>query len=134
MTGTGPHIRAGASKSGPPHGNPDEDPHEYPVAVLSATLVQAVMDALGEGVGDFAIRAGVATVVVADAVSGACPAWALPYAQITALACAVAAWWPDEVFETAAACDLLLSCLLNGDQVMATDVLTQPRSRGLARV
>lgn len=36
------------------------------------------------------------------------------------------------VFETATACDLLLSCVLNGDQVMATDVLTEACSRDLA--
>ena len=37
------------------------------------------------------------------------------------------------LFETAAACDLLLSCVLNGDQVMATDVLTDPSTQDLAR-
>jgi hypothetical protein len=41
--------------------------------------------------------------------------------------------WPCAVFETAAACDLLLTCVLNGDQFMATDVLTDPDSQDLAR-
>jgi len=71
--------------------------------------------------------------VVAGAARGICPAWALPYADFTALADAASAVWPGEVFETAVACDLLVSCVLDGEQVMATDVLAQPGSRGLAR-
>jgi hypothetical protein len=57
----------------------------------------------------------------------------LPYEEFTALADAVGAVWPCEVFETAAASDLLLSCVLNGDQFIAADVLTDPCSQDLAR-
>jgi hypothetical protein len=56
---------------------------------------------------------------------GTRPAWELPYAEFMALTDAVAASCPSwrELFETAAACDLLVTCLLDGDQAMATDVL-----------
>jgi hypothetical protein len=111
----------------------EEDPGEHRVAVLSAALLQAVMSTLGEDISGLALRAGVTTEMVAGAASGTCPAWALPYAEFTALADAAAAVWPGDAFETAAACDLLVSCVLNGDQAMATDVLTQPRSHCLAR-
>jgi hypothetical protein len=68
----------------------------------------------------------VAAEVVAEALSGTCPAWALPYDDFTAIADAAEAMWPSPVFETATACDFLLSCVLNGDQVMATHVLADP--------
>ena len=55
----------------------------------------------------------------------------LPYAEFMALADAVAAPHPSwrELFETAAACDLLVTCLLDGDQAMATDVLADDDTR-----
>ncbi len=106
---------------------------EHRVAVLSAALLRAVMSMSSDDHAALAARAGVDATVVAGAVSGACPAWALPYDQFTVLADAAAAWYPRAVFETAAACDLMLTCVLNGDQSMATDVLTEPRSRDLAR-
>ena len=48
-----------------------------------------------------------------------------------AIAEAVAAPHPSwrELFETAAACDLLMTCLLDGDQAMATDVLADDDTR-----
>src|SRR5258708_15645639 len=110
-----------------------EDPAEHRVAALSASLLRAVMFTYGEDHEAFAARAGVAAEVVAEALGGTCPAWALPYDEFKAIADAVAAMWPCEVFETAAACDLLLSCVLNGDHVMATDVLTDPCTQDLAR-
>ncbi|HVB43268.1 MAG TPA: hypothetical protein VNF47_11255 [Streptosporangiaceae bacterium] len=110
-----------------------EDPVEHRVAELSASLLRAVMITYGETQEEFAARAGVAAEVVADALGGTCPAWALPYDEFTAIADAVAAIWPSAVFETAAACDLLLTCVLNGDHVMATDVLTDPCTQDLAR-
>ena len=50
-----------------------------------------------------------------------------------ALADAVAASHPSwrELFETAAACDLLVTCLLDGDQAMATDVLADDDTRDM---
>ena len=50
-----------------------------------------------------------------------------------ALADAVAAPHPSwrELFETAAACDLLVTCLLDGDQAMATDVLADDDTRDM---
>jgi hypothetical protein len=108
-------------------------PGEHQVAVLSASLLRAVMTTYGENNEGFAARAGVTAEVVAEALSGTCPVWALPYDEFTAIADAVAALWPCAVFETAAACDLLLSCVLNGNHFMATDVLTDPCSQDLAR-
>ena len=103
-----------------------DDPGAHRVAALSAALLQAVMNTYGENQEEFAHRAGVAVTVVTQAMDGTCPAWALPYDEFTALAEAVAAMWPCAAFETATACDLLLSCVLDGDQVMATDVLAEP--------
>lgn len=108
-------------------------PTGHRVSALSAALLQAVINTYGENHESFAVRAGVAAEVVAEATAEIHPAWALPYDEFTALADAVAALWPCAVFETAAACDLLLSCVLNGEQFLATDVLTEPCSQGLAR-
>jgi hypothetical protein len=122
----------------PENENPDrrraaEASDEYQVAALSAALLQSVINAYGEDSRRFAERVGVAEEVVADAVNGTCPAWELLYADFTALAQAVDAVWPGAIFATAAACDLLLSCVLNDEQCMATDVLTEPCSQDLAR-
>ena len=110
-----------------------EDPPEHRVTVLTAALLQAAMNTYGENHAGFALRAGVAAGIVAEVVGGTCPAWALPYDEFMAMAGVVAAVWPCAAFETATACDLLLSCVLNGDQFMATDVLTEPGSQELAR-
>lgn len=109
------------------------DAAEYRVAVLSAALLRAVMNTHGEDHEGFADRAGVPAGVVEATVDGTYPAWALPYDEFMALADVVAVLWPCAAFEIAAACDLLLTSVLNGDQFMATDVLTDPASRGLAR-
>jgi hypothetical protein len=55
----------------------------------------------------------------------------MPYPEFMAIAEAVAAPHPSwrELFETAAACDLLMTCLLDGDQAMATDVLADDDTR-----
>jgi hypothetical protein len=116
-----------------PDDRPVEDLGEHTVSVLSSALLRAVRWRHGEGHEGFALRAGVATEVVIAAEDGTCPAWALPYDDFMALAeatacCALAA------LETAVACDLLLTCVLNGDQVFATDVVMELGSRNLAWV
>jgi hypothetical protein len=108
-----------------------ESPHQ--VTVLSAALLRSVINTYGQDLVCFAEAAGLTAEAVAGILSGTEPAWALPYDKFTALAQAVAAAWPCEAFETAAACDLLLSCVLNGEQHMATDVLTEPCSQDLAK-
>jgi hypothetical protein len=116
------------------HGAPVPNPSgEHRVAVLSARLIQAALNTYGEDHAEFARRAGVPAEVIAGAASAECPAWALPDEMFTAIADAIAILWPCAVFETATACDLLLTCVLNGEHVMATDVLTDPSSRDLAR-
>ena len=102
-----------------------------PVAMLSAAVLASARDRGREDRAEFAARAGLALAVVNGAEEGTCPAWQLPYDEFTALADAVG--WLDpsqrELFETAAACDLLLACLLDGDQAMATDVLADDDTR-----
>jgi hypothetical protein len=110
-----------------------ENQHEHQITVLSAALLRSVINTCGQDLVSFAESAGLAAEVMAGVLSGLEPAWALPYDHFTALADAVAAVWPCEAFETATACDLLLSCVLDGEQHMATDVLTEPSSQGLAR-
>jgi len=110
---------------------PDET-SGHRIAVLSAALLRAVMTTYGEDHEAFASRAGVASNVIAAAADGTGPAWALPYDEFTALADAVATLWPCALFETATACDLLLTSIVSGDQYMATDVLTDPSSQHLA--
>jgi hypothetical protein len=106
---------------------------EHQIAVFSAAVLLAVMAAHGEDNRDFALRADVTEKTVTGAVNGTCPSWALPDAEFTALADTVKKLSSCPVFETAAACDLLLTCVLNGERCMATDVLTEPCSRDLAR-
>jgi hypothetical protein len=106
---------------------------EHSAVVLSAAMLQAVMNTYGEDDRGFALRAGVTEEVVAGVASGTNPAWELLHTEFTAMADAVSALWPGAAFETAAACDLLLSSVLNGELTMATDVLTEPDSRDLAR-
>ena len=109
-----------------------DDLDEHRVTALSASLLRAVMTTYGEDHEGFAARVGISAGTVGEAANGTGPVWALPYDEFTAIADAVADLWPCAVFETAAACDFLLSCVLNGDQFMATDVLTEPTTRGLA--
>jgi hypothetical protein len=101
------------------------------VAVLSAAVLLAARAAYGEDQADLAARAGLDVHVVNGAEDGTRPAWALAYPEIMAVAEAVAAPHPSwrELFETAAACDLLVTCLLDGDQAMATDVLADDDTR-----
>jgi hypothetical protein len=104
--------------------------------MLSSMVLTLARLGCREGQEEFAVRAGVALEVVNGAENGSQPAWAMAYDAFTALADATSASNPDlrMLFETAAACDLLLSCVLNGDQVLAADVLVEPRSRDAARV
>jgi hypothetical protein len=101
------------------------------VAVLSAAALVAARAAYGEDRAGLAARAGLAVRVVDGAECGTRPAWALPYPEFMAIADAVGAPHPSwrELFETAAACDLLMTCLLDGDQAMATDVLADHDTR-----
>jgi hypothetical protein len=103
------------------------------VAVLSAAVLAAARTGYREGRADFAARAGIGLHVVEGAEDGTGPAWELPYAEFMALADAVAVLNPSlrDLFETAAACDLLVTCLLDGDQAMATDVLADDDTRDI---
>jgi hypothetical protein len=114
-----------------PTGRPTHTTDSRPVAVLSAAVLVAARAAYGEDQVDLAGRAGLAVDVVDGAEGGTRPAWSLPYPEFMALAEAVAAPHPSwrELFETAAACDLLMTCLLHGDQAMATDVLADDDTR-----
>ena len=116
--------------TGPP-GRPIRATDRQPVAVLSAAVLVAARAAYGEDRADLAARAGLDVHVVDGAEDGTRPAWALPYPEFMAIAEAVAAPHPSwrELFETAAACDLLMTCLLDGDQAMATDVLADDDTR-----
>jgi hypothetical protein len=110
--------------TGPP-GRPIRTAARRPVAALSAAVLVTARAACGEDRAELAARAGLGVHVVDGAEDGTRPAWALPYPEFMALADAMAAPHPSwrELFETAAACDLLVTCLLDGDQAMATDVL-----------
>jgi hypothetical protein len=116
--------------TGPP-GRPTRASDSRAVAVLSAAVLVAARAAYGEDRAGLAARAGLDIHVVDDAEDGTRPAWALPYPEFMALAEALAAPHPSwrELFETAAACDLLMTCLLDGDQAMATDVLADDDTR-----
>ena len=109
---------------------------EYQVAVLSSMVLTLARLGCGEGQEEFAIRAGVALEVVNGAENGTRPAWAMTYDEFNAFADAAAAFNSAlrVLFETAPACDQQLSCVLNGDQVLAADVLAEPRSLDAARV
>ena len=116
--------------TGPP-GRPIRTADKQPVAVLSAAVLTAARAAYGEDRAELATRAGLAVRVIDGAEDGTDPAWSLAYPDFMALADALAAphssW--RELFETAAACDLLVTCLLDGDQAMATDVLADDDTR-----
>jgi hypothetical protein len=82
----------------------------------------------------FAARAGVDLHVVEGVEAGSWPVWDLPYATFTALGDAVSVLTPSlrTVFEIAAACDLMLTCVMRGDQAFSTDALTDDDARDLA--
>jgi hypothetical protein len=116
--------------TGPP-GRPIRTADRPQVAVLSAAVLAAARAAYREDRADLATRAGLGVHVIDGAEDGTDPAWGLPYPEFMALADAMAAPHPSwrELFETAAACDLLMTCLLDGDQAMATDVLADDDTR-----
>lgn len=72
--------------------------------------------------------------MVEGAEGGSCPVWDLPYATFTALRDAVSVLNPSlrTVFETAAACDLMLTCVMRGEQAFSTEVLADDDIRDLA--
>lgn len=116
-----------------PSGRPIRAAGRRPVAVLSAAVLVMARTAYREDRTDLAGRAGLGIHVLAGAEDGTRPAWELPYAEFMALADAVALLHPSwrDLFETAAACDLLVTCLLDGDQAMATDVLADDDTRDI---
>jgi hypothetical protein len=113
---------------------PAQVPGRLSVTVLSAAVLTAARTGRGEGREDFAARTGVDLHVVEGVEDGTVPAWDLPYATFTALAGAVPASNPAlrDLFEVAAACDLLVTCVLRGDRAFSTDVLADDDTRDLA--
>lgn len=127
---TAQHRAEGAVAGGPAA----DGPGEHSVAAISAEVLRLTRRESRLSRSDFAARAGVATDVVTQAEDGTRPAWALPDSEFTALASTVSALspWMRGMFETAAACDLLLSCILDGGQAFATDVVAGAGSHDLA--
>ena len=115
-------------------GRPTQAPGERPVAVLSSAVLAAARAGHGESLAQFALRAGADPAVVEGAEDGTRPAWDLPYTEFAALSDAVSMLNPllREVFETATACDLLVTCVMRGDQAFSTDVLADDDMRDLA--
>ena len=115
-------------------GKPARVPRRRPVAVLSGSVLRTARAGYGESQEDFATRAGVGLHEVEDVEDGTLPVWDLPYATFTALGDAVSALDPTlrTVFETAAACDLVLTCVMRGDRAFSTDVLADDDTRDLA--
>ena len=105
-----------------------------PVTVLSASVLIAARTGYRESREDFAVRADVPLRVVEAVEGGSRPAWDLPYATFSALGGAVSVLSPSmcTVFETAAACDLMLTCVMRGDHAFSTDVLADDDTRDLA--
>lgn len=120
--------------NGVPADSPPDELGQHPVAALSAAVIRMARRAARLDRAGFAERAGVSVHVVDAIEDGTPPAWALPYAEFTAVATAVSVRspWMHGEFETAAACDLLLSCVLDGEQEFATDVLAGEDTRELA--
>lgn len=104
------------------------------VTVLSASVLRAARTGYWESREDFAVRADVPLRVVEALEGGSCPAWDLPYATFSAMGDAVSVLSPSlrTVFETAAACDLMLTCVMRGDHAFSTDVLADDDTRDLA--
>jgi hypothetical protein len=113
---------------------PARVPGEQQTTVLSASVLRAARTGYQENREDFAARAGVGLHVVEAVEDGTRPVWNLPYATFSALGDAVSVLNPSlrTVFETAAACDLLLTCVMRGDLAFSTDVLTDDDTRDLA--
>lgn len=111
-----------------------EDPGGNRVTALSSAVLSWARTGGGESQARFALSAGVDLAVVQGAEDGTGPAWDLPYAEFTALADAVSMLNPllRDVFETAAACDLLVTCVMRGDQAFSTEVLVDDGTRDLA--
>lgn len=115
-------------------GEPAWAPSARSVTVLSASVLTAARTDYQESREDFAGRAGVSLHAVEGVEDGSCPAWDLPYATFSALGDAVSVLNPSlrTVFETAAACDLMLTSVMHGDQAFSTDVLADDDTRDLA--
>jgi hypothetical protein len=111
-----------------------EDRGRNQVTVLSSAVLSWARTGGGESRARFALRAGVDLAVVEAAEDGTGPAWGLSYAEFTALAEAVSMLNPllRDVFETAAACDLLVTCVMRGELAFSTEVLADDGTRDLA--
>lgn len=109
---------------------------EHPVTALSARVLMAGRTMLGDSPEAFAARAGADVDLVEAIEKGTRPAWDVPGPELTPIADALhpaAGDW----FWTAVACDLLLTNLLNGDDlttgVAAAEVFSDLALRELAR-
>ena len=104
-----------------------------PVAVLSACVLRAARTGYLESTERFAARAGIGLHVVEGVEDRTTPAWELPYASFTALSDAISVLNPSlrAVFETAVASDLVLTCVMSGDQAFSTDVLADDDTRDI---
>lgn len=104
------------------------------MTVLSACVLRAARMGYLESRERFAARAGVGLDVVDGIEDRSCPVWELPYSAFSALGDAISVLnpWLRTVFETAAACDLVLTCVMRGDQAFSTDVLADDDTRDLA--
>ena len=115
-------------------GEPARVPRRRPAVVLSGSVLRAARTGYGESREDIAARAAIGLHVVEGVEDGTLPACDLPYDTFTALGDAVSVLNPSlrTVFETAAACDLVLTCVMRGDQAFSTDVLAGDDTRDLA--
>ncbi len=116
-------------------GQAGEERPAHPVAVLSAAVLRAGREVLGDSREVFAGRVGVSADLVAGIEDGTRPAWQAPGPQMERVAGALGPA-KGEDFWTAAMCDLLLTSVLSGDWlgagIAATDALGDPGQRDSA--
>jgi hypothetical protein len=107
------------------------------VGVIAGMVLANARESAAESVTAFAARAGVPRLVVAGVEDGGdCPAWALDQAGFDAIDAAVGAHDLDlsALFETGAACDWLLTCVLGGGLPgAACRVIELPRAAAVLR-
>ena len=116
--------------TGPP-GRPIRATESQPVAVLSAAVLIAARAAYSEDRADLAARAGLDVHAVDGVEEWYAPGLDNALSRVHGDRRGGGGPHPSwrELFETAAACDLLMTCLLDGDQAMATDVLADDDTR-----
>jgi len=104
-------------------------------SVISCAVLRAVREGCGESQEEFATRTGLARAAVNGIEDGSCSAWALPWRQYQAVEAAIGVTDPGlcEVFYVAAACDLYLTAMMEGDDQTAEGALATLRQHpGLA--